>query len=337
MEEARMKVTDFDIIRRLGRSTLYAEFKNAFEISMGLPLALRPFEFWQLAHRAQPYENPFCAMITETKRGRSAYLEAEQHAVSAAQDRSATIRCFADLCHTAVPIKLGEHAIGFLLTGQIALNSPSPDRFEAIFRQLGGPGGTIDRKRLEDAYYQSRVFSPQQYAGATRLLEIFGQQLSAFANRMMLQDAQDEHPMVRRARAYIDCHHADRISLQDIARATHVSTFYFCKIFKKTTGLTFTQYLGRIRVEKAKQLLLNPHLRVGEIAFTVGFQSLTAFNRIFREITGETPSRFRGRAKHLAKPATKNCSPLRSAPNHLSERAIRLAALAELSNKRFAY
>jgi AraC-like DNA-binding protein/ligand-binding sensor protein len=321
-----MKITDVDIIQRLGRSTLFIEFKNAFETSMGLPLALRPFEFWQLAHRSQPYENPFCAMVTETNRGRSACLEAEQHAVSAAQDRSATIRCFADLCHTAVPIKLGERAIGFLLTGQIALDSPSPDRFEAIFRQLADPGVKIDRKRLEDVYYQSRVFSPQQYAGLTRLLEIFGQQLSAFANRLMLQNAQNEDPMVRRARAYIDCHHADRISLDDIARSTHVSTFHFCKIFKKATGLTFTQYLGRIRVEKAKQLLLNPHLRVGEIAYAVGFQSLTAFNRIFREITGQAPSRFRGGAKHLAKSATKNCGPSRSAPKHLSERAIRLAA-----------
>jgi len=46
--------------------------------------------------------------------------------------------------------------------------------------------------------------------------------------------------------------------------------------------LTFTDYLGRVRVEKAKNLLLNPHLRVSEIAYTVDFQSLTHFNRLFR-------------------------------------------------------
>jgi|SRR5271165_2898096 len=131
-----MRTKDADIIQRLGRSNLYTEFKNAFGASTGLPLTLRPFEFWQLAHRSQPYENPFCAMIAQTNRGCSAYLEAEQRVVSAAEDRSATIRCFADLCHTAVPIKLGERTIGFLLTGQIALDLPSPDRFEAIARQV---------------------------------------------------------------------------------------------------------------------------------------------------------------------------------------------------------
>jgi YesN/AraC family two-component response regulator len=68
-------------------------------------------------------------------------------------------------------------------------------------------------------------------------------------------------------------------------------------MFKKATGLTFTDYLGRIRVEKAKNLLLNPHLRVSEIAYTVGFQSLTHFNRVFRKLTGESPTDFREKLK----------------------------------------
>jgi AraC-like DNA-binding protein/ligand-binding sensor protein len=321
-----MKTKDADIIQRLGRSNLYIEFKNAFGASTGLPLTLRPLDFWQLAHRSQPYENPFCAMIAQTNRGCSAYLEAEQRAVSAAEDRSATIRCFADLCHTAVPIKLGERTIGFLLTGQIALDLPSPDRFEAIARRVTEWGVTVDRKRLEDAYYHSRVLSPDQYAGLIRLLEIFAQQLSAIANRMMIQDAEAEPPMVRRARAYIAGHQADPIKLDDIACAMHVSTFYFCKMFKKATGLTFTDYLGRTRVEKAKSLLLNPHLNVSEIAYTVGFQSLTHFNRIFRAIAGEPPTAFRANGTSINKGVVRNRSAWRSAPKALSEGAVRLAA-----------
>jgi YesN/AraC family two-component response regulator len=57
--------------------------------------------------------------------------------------------------------------------------------------------------------------------------------------------------------------------------------------------MTFTDYLGRVRVEKTKNLLLNPNLRTSEIAYTVGFQSLTHFNRIFRKLTGESPTHFR--------------------------------------------
>jgi AraC-like DNA-binding protein len=50
-------------------------------------------------------------------------------------------------------------------------------------------------------------------------------------------------------------------------------------------------------VEKAKNLLLNPHLRVSEIAYTVGFQSLTHFNRVFRKLAGESPTDFREKLK----------------------------------------
>ena len=246
--------TDADLIQRLSRSSLYTEFKQAFGAGTGLPLALRPMEFWQLAHRSQPHENPFCAMIAQINRGCAACLEAEQRAVDAAQDRPATVRCFADLCHTAVPVKLGNRTIGFLQTGQVALDLPSAVRFEAIVRQLSDWGVVcMDRNRLEDAYYHSRVFSPEQYTAFIRLLEIFGQQLSAVANRLIFQDAEAEPPMIRRAKAYIAGHAGDPVDLNEVARAMHVSTFYFCKMFKKATGVTFTDYLGARPSGKGKE------------------------------------------------------------------------------------
>jgi hypothetical protein len=90
--------TNADLIQRLGRSNLYNEFKKAFSDSTGLPLTLRPLEFWQLAHRGQPYENPFCAIVTQTNRGCAAYLETERRAVDTARSGPSTVRCFAGLC-----------------------------------------------------------------------------------------------------------------------------------------------------------------------------------------------------------------------------------------------
>ncbi|NDA68040.1 MAG: AraC family transcriptional regulator, partial [Verrucomicrobia bacterium] len=64
-------------------------------------------------------------------------------------------------------------------------------------------------------------------------------------------------------------------------------------MFKKSTGINFTDYLSRIRIEKAKNLLLNPNLRISEIAYEVGFQSLTHFNRIFKKLAGQSPTLYR--------------------------------------------
>jgi len=291
-----MRVDD-DLIRRIGKSEMFSEYQAAFEDATGLPLALRPTEFWNLPHRNQRNENPFCAMMAQNNRSCAACLEAQQRAVAVANDRPATVTCFAGLSDTSVPVKLGERRIGFLQTGQVALKQPTQADFKSISRQIMEWGLKVDLARLEEAYLNSKVLTQGQHAAVIRLLEIFGRQLSAAANRMALQDTEVEPPMIRRAKGYIAGHYRDPVGLDEIARTMHVSTFYFCKMFKKATGLTFTDYLGRIRVEKAKNLLLNPHLRVSEIAYTVGFQSLTHFNRVFRKLTGESPTYFREKLK----------------------------------------
>jgi len=307
---------DINVIERLNRSEVYGEYQKAFGEATELPLTLRPLETWQLAHRQQVHENPFCALMAQANRTCAACLEVQHRAVEGAKNGPETVTCFAGLCDTAVPIKLGEKTIGFLQTGQVAVEeAPSEVQFSRITRQIAEWGSQIDLKQLREAYFHSKVLSRSQYAGVVRLLEIFGKHLSLVANQIALREAEAESPLVRRARAYIAGHHEDPLSLDEIAKAMHVSTFYFCKVFKKATGLTFTDYLGRIRVEKTKTLLLNPHLRVSEIAYMVGFQSLTHFNRVFRSLTGESPSHFRDkgsrRERALAKPIRLGISQLK--------------------------
>ena len=57
-----------------------------------------------------------------------------------------------------------------------------------------------------------------------------------------------------------------------VAKAVNTRTFCFCKLFKRVTGLTFTDYLARVRIEKAKTLLLDRNRRVSEVAYDVDFQ-----------------------------------------------------------------
>ena len=82
---------------------------------------------------------------------------------------------------------------------------------------------------------------------------------------------------------------------RQVAAAVHTSLFYFCKLFRRVTGTTFTEFVSRTRLEKAKNLLLNPNLRISEIAYEVGFQSLTHFNRVFKKVERESPTCYRAR------------------------------------------
>lgn len=102
-----------------------------------------------------------------------------------------------------------------------------------------------------------------------------------------------EAPAITRARQFIAEKHAEELSLTGVAQAVNMRAFYFCKSFQKATGMTFTDYLARIRVEKAKNLLLNPHKRVSDDAHEAGFQSLSQFNRVFRRVAGGSPTIYR--------------------------------------------
>jgi AraC-like DNA-binding protein len=204
-----------------------------------------------------------------------------------------TVTCFAGLCDSAVPVQVGGKTVGFLQTGQVALRKPNAAQFGKITKQLFDWGVTIDLPKLEDTYYHSRCLTPQRYGAMLKLLEIFGKDLSRMANQIVLQEEDAESPLVRRARAYILANQGGPIDLDKVSQAMHVSPFYFCKKFRQSTGLTFTDYLGRVRVETAKNLLLNPHLRVSEIAYDAGFQSLTHFNRTFHKVVGQSPTKYR--------------------------------------------
>ena len=132
------------------------------------------------------------------------------------------------------------------------------------------------------------------------LLSIFADHLSMKSNQIAVQVANAEPPVIAKAKQYIHDHHAEELSLGQVAAAVHTSIFYFCKLFHKVTGTTFTEFVSRTRIERAKNLLLNPNLRISEIAYEVGFQSLTHFNRVFKKIVGESPTEYRG---HLPKAA----------------------------------
>ena len=282
-----------DLIQRISKSDIYKDYERAFSDATQLPLSLRPTEIWRLALEGKRYQNPFCSLMAKTNRTCAACLQVQKQMQDMPGSGAKTATCFAGLCDTAVPVTAGEKVIGYLQTGQIALRKPNEVQFGRITQQLVDWGLNVDLTQLKDAYYHSRTLAPQQYTAMVKLLEIFATHISTLANEIAVQEDESESPMIRRARAYILANQADPIDLDKVAQAMHVSTFYFCKMFKKATGLTFTDYLSRVRVEKAKTLLLNPHLRISEIAYDVGFQSLTHFNRMFRKIVGESPTAYR--------------------------------------------
>ncbi len=285
----------FDLISQLTRSQIYRDYERAFSEATGLPLAFHSADRRAPALRQSKWANDFCRRISETSPGCKLCLEMQQK-IRKDDGESHTDVCDAGLTDTAVPVRFGSHTLGFLQTGQVMMKKPGRENFRRIAEWLERGGAHLDWKELEAAYLDSPVLNRQQYKAIVHLLEVFASHLSLAAEQIATQQNHTEPVLVTKAREYIAEHQDNELTLADVAQAVHASTFHFCKTFKKATGFTFTQYLSIVRVAKAKQLLANPQKRISEIAYEIGFQSLTHFNRIFRKVTGQSPTQYRDQA-----------------------------------------
>lgn len=281
------------VAERLSKSQIFKDYERAFGDLTGLPLSLRTEEVLKLVQHGKKHENPFCALLAKNSHSCAECLRVQDAIGRQKGVHAHTVSCFAGLCDTAVPIQIGDLEIGLLQTGQVFLKKPNRSGFRKAARQLLELGSTVNLQKLEEAYFHSQVLSAEKYKAAVRLLEIFGKHLSAAANDLILTEQAGEPAAVSKARAYIDSHQGDKMSLNEVARAVNTSSSHFCRTFKKVTGLHFTEYLSRVRVGKAKSMLMNPNLRVTEIAYATGFQSLPHFNKMFKKFAGMSPSRFR--------------------------------------------
>lgn len=277
----------------LTESQVYRDYERAFTQGTGLPLRLHGPEMLNVVHYPKKQENPFCALLAKTNQSCSACYAVQQKLEAEAQFAPKTLKCFAGLCETAVPVRVGENVIAFLQTGQVLLQRPDKVHFKQIAATLIKWGAEVDLKRLEEAYFNTRVLTPKQYDALIRLLHTFAEHLASCSSALILQGQQKDSPAIAQARSYIRDHSDDSMSLAAVAHVVNMSATYFSEKFKEMTGINFVEYVARTRIEKARNLLLNPNRRVSEVAFEVGFQSLSQFNRTFKKVTGKAPGELR--------------------------------------------
>jgi AraC-like DNA-binding protein len=125
-----------------------------------------------------------------------------------------------------------------------------------------------------------------------------------------------EPAKIWKARSYIQEHLEEELSLTQVAKAVNISPNHLSEKFKQVTGVNFVTYVARARYEKALSLLHDTDFRVTEIAFATGFQSLSQFNRVFKKLSGRSPTAYR--ASTRAKTACRHTRALRASAQNRS-------------------
>jgi AraC-like DNA-binding protein len=284
------------LLQRIANSERFKLYQEAFRTATGLPLRLVSSdpEGWCLDDQ-NINRSPFCEALNLCKNACNACLDTNRRLMNEAEvNGPTTCHCFAGLCATAVPVKLGATVIGYMKTGQVFSRTPVEEQFEQIL-------GAIGRKTLEDgvkeklksAYMETRFVEPRRYQSMVMLLQSFAEQLSEHADSLAIIEEGSEPAAIAKARKYIHANLDQPLPLGQVARQAGLSESHFCRLFKDSAGLTLTDYVNRCRIDWAKRELLRPEARISEIAFLVGYQSLSQFNRSFARITGQSPTLYR--------------------------------------------
>lgn len=283
---------DTSLAAALSNSGVFRDYEAAFTKATGLPLILRepgarkPAPPW-------PAHSPFCVLMNGAAQTCGACHALQSRLEKEARQKPSTLRCFAGLCETSIPVRISSSVVAYLETGHILLDTPDHHSFKKVARAILDGGAGVDMKRAEKAWLSTKVLTPEQYEGCVHLLDVFARHLEMCGSALVLDAVGSEEMLIQKAKAYIAAHSAGDLKLGDVARAMNLSAHHFCRRFKTATGVTFIDYLARVRVEKARQLLRNPDLRIGEVAYQSGFRCLSQFNRVFRRIVRLSPSDFR--------------------------------------------
>ena len=287
-----MKPLEFADLARLQVVEFYEE---AFRKATGVSLRVAPPGEPSTPVSFGKGENPLCVLLNTTSCGCAACLDSQQraHRTVGKQTSAHQINCFAGLTEVALPVQVEGRHVATLMSGQVFRREPTERDFKMLVNMVGAGQGPDWERKTRQAYFETPVVTAERFEAIVQLLHVFAQYLSDHASRMALANVSEEPPAIATAKQYVHEHVEEPFTLSEVVRHVNMSRFYFCKLFRKSTGMTLTDYVARVRVEKAKSLLVDRSMRVSEIVFAAGFGSIPQFNSVFKRLVGMPPTEYR--------------------------------------------
>ncbi len=153
----------------------------------------------------------------------------------------------------------------------------------------GGIGQYAFHERRD---YMSAVLGCSDYR---ELREWFLGKLEEVCRKVATKREEQSESVISKAKAYIDENFVKDLSLDEVSRYVNISPYYFSKLFKEEAGENFIEYLTRVRIAQAKELLRDSSLSIKEICVRCGYSDPNYFSRIFKKQEDVTPSEYRER------------------------------------------
>ncbi|MBM4050112.1 MAG: helix-turn-helix domain-containing protein [Planctomycetes bacterium] len=242
------------------------------------------------------HRSEFCTLIRGTEAGSKGCTASDvEEATQEAGRRGEPFLhvCHAGLMEVVMPVVYrGEHVATVFCGQAIVEGCPAAD-VKWLTKRAGELGIGLDH--VMPAYEALPRISQEKLVQIGRLLFLALNQLAESESRAALDRALalERNEAVRSAIAYVEEHFRDPLGIEALARHVHLTPAYLSRLFRKTTGMTFTDYLTQRRVAEAKELLRTTAMKVSDVAFEVGYSHQSYLGRKFRQVTGHTPVAYR--------------------------------------------
>jgi AraC-like DNA-binding protein/ligand-binding sensor protein len=279
----------------LSRLPVIRHYETAFCKATGVPLhVVLPSESDHCLGHGR-FRGAFCAMVSRTPGCCIACLGAERPGQKGTGQKFGPqeISCIAGLTLVRVPVFVEGQHVATLVGGPVFSRPRTESDFLTALKNLKRGRNNHLETGARRAYFETPVVALDRLQAVVHLLNVFAHYLADHAGRHAASSTVKDSRIISGAKQFIQSHLQDALTLGFVAQHVHVSRFYFCKMFKKTTGMTLTEYVARVRVERAKTLLGNPSVRVSEVAYAAGFGSIPRFNSVFKRCVGMPPTEYR--------------------------------------------
>lgn len=236
---------------------------------------------------------PFCGAINADPDGHQRCIDCDMWKVNTYKGDGGFqfYRCHLGICEALMPLYDKDQPLAWLVLGCFLDDSPIEEQWDRTRALLNWwPDGP---DALRGAFFQFRQCSPQERRAYTETLEA----LAAYIRLegMILAAEQSD---LQRLEHYLDQHYMEKLSLTGLSQQLYIGRTRLCALAKELSGgHTLSYLIAQRRIAAAKRLLLQSNLPISAVAEQVGISDYNYFTKVFRSVTGMTPSRFRKSAR----------------------------------------
>jgi AraC-like DNA-binding protein len=193
----------------------------------------------------------------------------------------------------AVPVSNGSKFLGWIEGGPVFTQPPDEETFQDLNLRGRCGGWNMDVDALRAEYFLTPILPPARVWAAAELVQYVLKSITQKMENAIRQADPQWPPQIAHARRLAQDRFKEKLSIGSISRAVGLSEDYFSKLFKRTTGVAFTEHVTQLRVSHAKEVLAATDLGIAEIAYESGFESVPHFNRMFKRSEKMAPRFFR--------------------------------------------